>query len=230
MGNEFVARLIDVDKTYKVGGIEVAVLQGVTLSITRGEFVAVLGSAGSGRTALLNIIACVSPATSGRVVVGGTDITKAGGRAADGIHHRFVGILSRPSNLIPNLTGFENVELSLHLAGAERDEGRPDRILSEVGLEGRGTAPPDGLTKLETSRLAMAKSLANDPRLLVCDDPTSHLNPEEAGELMKLMRRLSDTRELTIVLGTGDPEVAETADRVVRVVRGKVHCGERGGD
>ncbi len=223
MRRKSVAQLVGVEKSYRIGGIEVHALKGVTLSFFSGEFASVVGSTGSGWPTLLSIIACLSRPSSGRVVVAGTNVTRAGEDQLDELRLRKIGFLSQAFNLIPNMTAFENIELALRMAGTVDGsiEEKVGEMLSSVGLEGKETEIPRKLSRLEAIRLAIAKSLANDPVLLVCDDPTANLEDEEAAQIIGLLGKFNQEMGTTVVLGTGNLEIAARTKRVIGMANGR---------
>lgn len=223
MGKELAVRLVDVRKTYDMGGIEVSALGPIRLNIAAGEFVSFLGPTGSGWTTLLSILGCFSRPTSGRVYLGSKDITDVPEDALAQLRLRHIGFLSQGLSLIPNLTAYENIALSLTLAGVGADaaDSKANRILSEVGLEGKDTALPRRLSTLEARLLTLAKSIANGPGLLVCDEPTSGLGESEALRVIGVLKRFNAEKGITVVMGTNKQAIAGRAERIVRMANGR---------
>lgn len=223
MRKQSVAQLVGVDKSYRIGGIEIRALEGITLSFVPGEFASLVGPAGSGWATLLSIIGCLSRPSSGRVVVAGTDVTRAGETQLDELRLKKIGFLSQAFNLIPNMTAFENIELALRMSGSVEGsiDGKVVEMLSSVGLDGKGTSVPRRLSRFEVIRLAIAKSLVNDPVLLVCDDPTANLEEDEADQIMELLGKFNQERGTAVILGTGSPKIAARTKRVIGMADGR---------
>ena len=230
MRKQSVAQLMGVDKSYRIGGIEIRALKGINLSFVPGEFTSLVGPTGSGWPTLLSIIGCLSRPSSGRVIVADTDVTRAEETLLDELRLKRIGFLSQAFNLIPNMTAFENIELVLRMAG--RGEGSIDgkvaEMLSSVDLDGKETSVPRRLSRFEVTRLAIAKSLANDPVLLVCDDPTANLEEEEAGQILGLLGRFNEERGTTIILGTGSLKIAARTRRVIGMADGRTVPADMG--
>ncbi|MCS6802155.1 MAG: ATP-binding cassette domain-containing protein [Chloroflexota bacterium] len=213
-------------KIYQVADLEVVALQGLDLTIERGELVAIVGASGSGKSTLLNILGGLDLPSAGRVLVGGKDLTKLPERDLVRYRREEVGFLwQQPSrNLLPYLTAAQNVEVPLRLAGVSAPERRRQRdaLLAAVGLAEKASHKPDQLSGGEQQRVATAVALALDPPLLLADEPTGELDSETAADVLRLFRSLCRERGVTIVLVTHDPDVAALVDRVVRIRDGRV--------
>lgn len=214
-----------VRKVYHRGAEEILVLDGLTLDVGRGEFVALMGPSGSGKTTLLNLVAGIDKPTSGRVVVGGTEVSSLGEAALARWRSRHVGFIFQFYNLIPVLTALENVELPLLLTNLTRRERR-DRALTAlrvVGLAERAKHYPRQLSGGQEQRVAIARAIVTDPDVLVADEPTGDLDARSAEEILDLMATLNETFGKTIVMVTHDPRAAHRAHTEHHLDKGVLH-------
>lgn len=211
--------LTGTSKIYRMGQIEVKALNNVSLDIMQGEFIVLLGPSGSGKTTLLNLIGGLDTPTSGTIVVNGIDIAKLNAAKLTEFRRTQVGFVFQFFNLIPTLTAKENVEFAAELS---KDHRSADELLQEVGLGERVNHFPSELSGGENQRVAIARSLATDPCLLLCDEPTGSLDFETGKVIFKLLRTLNKTEKKTIVIVTHNAPVGEIADRIVRLRDGKI--------
>jgi putative ABC transport system ATP-binding protein len=212
----------NVVKVYARDTQEVRVLDGLSLAIPEGEFVALMGPSGSGKTTLLNLIGGIDQPTSGEVVVGGTDVARLRGRALADWRARSIGFIFQLYNLIPVLTAQQNVELPLLLvkmSGAERKR-RARMALELVGLGDRVGHLPRQLSGGQEQRVAIARALVSDPRVLLADEPTGDLDRKAADEILTLLERLNKEFKKTIIMVTHDPHAAERATRRFHLEKG----------
>jgi len=212
----------NVVKVYHRDTQEVRVLDGLSLGIADGEFVALMGPSGSGKTTLLNLIGGIDQPTSGDVVVGGTDITKLTGRTLAEWRSRSIGFIFQLYNLMPVLTAEQNVELPLLLvkmSGAERKR-RARTALELVGLGDRTSHYPRQLSGGQEQRVAIARALVSDPKVLLADEPTGDLDRKSADEILTLLERLNREFKKTVVMVTHDPHAAERATRRFHLEKG----------
>jgi putative ABC transport system ATP-binding protein len=212
--------LIQIDelfKSYRRDSLEIPVLQNITLSIAAGEFVAFMGPSGSGKTTLLNLIAGIDKPTSGKIFVGGTEVTELGETELALWRARNIGFIFQFYNLIPVLTALENVELPLVLTPLSRKERRAhaETALQGVGLADRMHHYPRQLSGGQEQRVAIARAIVTDPVILVADEPTGDLDKTSAEEVLDLIDRLNRELDKTILMVTHDPRAAERA-RVIR--------------
>ena len=214
-----------VSKSFEGGSVRA--LEAASLRLARGEFVALTGPSGSGKSTLLNLIGALERPDGGTIVVGGRDLSGiedlAGYRAAT------VGFVFQLHHLIPTLSARENVEVPI--IGRARRPGRVERaaeLLAEVGLAHRLEASPATLSGGERQRVAIARALANEPQLLLADEPTGALDSETGARVMELLFRLRDQREMTVLLVTNDEHLGRQADRMLRLRDGRVDA--KGGD
>jgi macrolide transport system ATP-binding/permease protein len=218
-----------VSRVFRMGEVEVAALQGVTLDIGPGEFVAVLGPSGCGKSTLLALLGGLDTPTSGHVYAAGTALDQVSGDRLADYRLQRVGTVFQTFNLVPTLTAEDNVGLPLALAGvppAERRE-RVARLLRLVGLVGRMRFPPNRLSGGEQQRVAVARALANRPGVILADEPTGNLDSETGEQVLSLLEDLNQ-RGATVVLVTHDPNVARRARRVIRLRDGKLVSGRAG--
>jgi putative ABC transport system ATP-binding protein len=208
-----------VSRSFEDGRI--VALVDVTFHVEPGEYVAVTGPSGCGKSTLLNLIGALDRPDSGEIVVGGEQLGDA-----DGATYRasVVGFVFQFHNLIPTLTGSENVQLPMLGRGLTRRQrsSRAAGLLAEVGLSDRRSAYPPTLSGGERQRVAIARALANEPRLLLADEPTGALDTSTGEQIVGLLKGVRDQRGTTILLVTNDPDVAGTADRILRIRDGRV--------
>jgi len=218
-----VISLEEVRKVYPRPAGDVVALNGVTLSIEEGEFVAIMGASGSGKSTLLNQLGCLDVPTSGRLLIDGTDVRDLSDIELTNLRRDAIGFIFQKFNLIPLLTAYENVELPLIMKHRRRDvSGRPAALLRKVGLEGEMiTHTPPELSGGQQQRVAIARALANDPRILLADEPTGNLDSKTGTQIMDLLADLHQEGR-TIVMVTHDARTAAYADRVVTISDGRI--------
>jgi putative ABC transport system ATP-binding protein len=217
-----IVELRDVCKSYRRGTQVIPVLEGISLSIAQGEFLALMGPSGSGKSTLLNLIAGLDQADRGSITVGGVDITALSEGELAAWRAAHVGFVFQFYNLIPVLTALENVELPLVLTGLSRRERREHArtVLRLVGLEDRMEHAPRQLSGGQQQRVAIARALAADPTLIVADEPTGDLDRVSAEEVLVLMERLCRELGKTIIMVTHDPRAARRAARIKHLDKG----------
>ena len=213
----------NVRKVYRRDQLEVPVLDGLSLEIAEGEYVALMGPSGSGKTTLLNLVGGIDRPTEGQVIVDGTDIAALDARALARWRSRNIGFIFQLYNLMPVLTALQNVELPLLLVkgmkGKERKE-RAAHALSVVGLSDRLDHYPRQLSGGQEQRVAIARAVVTDPALLLADEPTGDLDKKAAGEILELLEKLNSGFGKTIVMVTHDAHAAERAHRMVHLDKG----------
>jgi ABC-type lipoprotein export system ATPase subunit len=216
----------DIFKIYKVADLEVVALRGLDLTVERGELVAIVGASGSGKSTLLNLIAGLDQPSAGRCVVAGRDLATLS--ASDMVEYRRVGVgfvwQQTSRNLLPYLTAEQNVEMPMVLAGASPRTARKHarELLEAVGLSQRVGFTPERLSGGEQQRVAIAVALANNPPLLLADEPTGELDSHTAAEIFALLAELNRRHQLTTVIVTHDPAVAAKVDRTVVIRDGRL--------
>ncbi|HVT02077.1 MAG TPA: ABC transporter ATP-binding protein [Thermoanaerobaculia bacterium] len=219
---ELLIEIRDVFKIYRRDAFEVPVLNGINLTVPRGDYLALMGPSGSGKTTLLNLIAGIDRPTRGEVIVEGKDISTFNETMLAAWRSRHVGFIFQLYNLIPVLNAFENVELPLLLTHLNKKERREhvETALSVVGLKDRMTHYPRQLSGGQEQRVAIARAIVADPTLLVADEPTGDLDARNAEEILDLLHQLNSDFQKTILLVTHDPKAAARATRVLHLEKG----------
>lgn len=219
---EALIRVRDLDKTYRRGGQDIHVLQGLNLNVDEGEFVAFMGPSGSGKTTLLNLLGGLDLPSAGSVTVAGDEITSLSGRRLSAWRARHVGFIFQMYNLVPVLTAFQNVELPLLLTRLSKTERRRhvETALELVGLAERMNHFPRQLSGGQEQRVAIARALVADPTFLLCDEPTGDLDRVSADDVLELLDQLSVRFGKTILMVTHDPRAAERAGVVLHLEKG----------
>jgi ABC-type lipoprotein export system ATPase subunit len=210
---------------YKMGSATIRAIDGVTLEVPSGEFVALLGASGSGKSSLLNLIAGLDSPTSGSVLVQGRDLARLSRDELAKYRRHTVGMVFQSFNLVAAMSVFENVELPLRFAEVERAKrgALVTNALERVGLSGRLRHRPVELSGGEQQRVAMARALINQPSILLADEPTGNLDSRTGTEVMELIRKLNESLQMTVVLVTHERDLAEKyADRLIFLADGKV--------
>jgi ABC-type lipoprotein export system ATPase subunit len=222
---------IDVRREFQDGSRIIKVLQGTNLTVYRGEFVAIVGASGSGKTTLLNLIGGLDTPTSGTILVDGQDITKLNDDAMSEVRRHKIGVLFQDQHLLPIFTALENVEVPMLLDDIPADERRERamKLLESVLVSHRFQHMPHELSGGMRSRVALARALANDPAVLLCDEPTGDLDHKTGGEIIQLMRNLAKNQDRAVIAATHDPETARMADRIL-LLRDGVLVDELVGD
>lgn len=215
--------LKDIYKIYHMGDSDVYALNGISLTIDRGEFVAIVGSSGSGKSTCMNIIGCLDVATRGTYILNGKDISNYSDDELADVRNKMLGFIFQQYNLIPKLTVLENVELPL-LYGGVSDRERKERAmaaLERVGLESKAKNYPSQLSGGQQQRVSIARALAGDPSVILADEPTGALDSKTGREVMKFLQQLHKEGN-TIILITHDNSIAARASRIVRVTDGNI--------
>lgn len=213
--------LIDVVKEYKTGEVVTRANDGVSFSIEEGEFVVILGPSGAGKSTTLNILGGMDQATSGRVIVDGEDIAKYKSKQLTKFRRHNVGFVFQNYNLVPNLTARENVELMIHIA---KSSVRAQTILEEAGLGHRLDNFPAQLSGGEQQRVSIARALAGQPKLLLCDEPTGALDYDTGKQVLQLLQDTCLKTHTTVVVITHNTVISQMADRVIRIRNGQVEA------
>ena len=219
-----VIRLEGIHKTYSMGDVEVHALRGVSLDIKEGEFVAIMGASGSGKSTMMNIVGCLDSPTRGSYALDGEDVSKLSKDERADIRLRKLGFVFQGFNLLSRTSALENVELPMLYAGVEPAERhrRAKEALHAVGLAGREQNHPNQLSGGQQQRVAIARALVNDPKLILADEPTGALDSRTSVEVMDIFQRLNRERRITLVLVTHEADIAAYADRVVVFKDGRI--------
>jgi len=223
LSNKPVVSIVDVKRIYQMGTVEVQALRGVNLQITKGEFISIMGPSGCGKSTLMHILGCLDRPTSGLVQIDEVDISKLDDNELAKIRNKKVGFVFQTFNLLPKLSAIENVELPLIYAGIKFDErrARATELLAMVGLAERANHRPSELSGGQSQRVAIARSLANNPSLVLADEPTGNLDSKSGAEIIHLFKQLND-RGVTLIMVTHDQEIGNQSKRLVRLKDGLI--------
>lgn len=211
--------LRDVRKTYKMGEVEINAVAGVNFQIEEGEFVVIVGPSGAGKTTVLNILGGMDSATSGKVFVGGVDISHYGSKQLTTYRRDEIGFVFQFYNLVQNLTAKENVELATQIS---KNPLNPVEVLERVGLKERINNFPAQLSGGEQQRVSIARALAKNPKLLLCDEPTGALDYTTGKAILKLLQDTCREQKMTVIVITHNLAIAPMADRIIHIKNGKV--------
>lgn len=224
MTKAIVASTIDLHKTLMVGQLEVKAIQGVSLEITGGEMLGVIGPSGSGKSTLLGLLGGLDTPTKGRVIIDGTDITNSSERALTRIRNEKIGFVFQSFNLISTLTAMENVALPVQFSASKKfpPRQRARDLLQRMGLGDRLHHRPNQLSGGEQQRVAIARAMANAPGLLLCDEPTGNLDSEASSLVLDTLSTIRNDLSTTVVVVTHDMAVAAQLDRLITLVDGRI--------
>ncbi len=211
--------LKQVTKTYKMGDITINACDGIDFAIEKGEFVVVVGPSGAGKTTVLNLLGGMDKATGGEIIIDTIDVAKLTDKQLTGYRREDIGFVFQFYNLVPNLTALENVELALQICKEPLDA---KTVLEEVGLEDRLDNFPAQLSGGEQQRVSIARALAKNPKLLLCDEPTGALDYNTGKSILKLLQDTCRDKNITVVVITHNLAIAPMADRIIRIKNGKV--------
>lgn len=227
-----VLRTINLKKYYGTGDREVKALDGISLEVERGEFLAVVGSSGSGKSTLLHMLGGLDRPTSGKVFVDEKDISSLREDALCIFRRRKIGFVFQSFNLVPVLNVYENIVLPVELDGNIVDEKYVERVVEALGLQEKLLSLPGQLSGGQQQRVAMARALASKPAILLADEPTGNLDSRTSQDVLGLLKVTGEKFGQTIVMITHNEEIAQMADRIVRIEDGKIRGGENmeGGD
>ncbi len=219
-----VLEIKNLNKTYMLGKRPVNALTNLNLEVNKGEFIAIMGPSGSGKTTLLNVIGCIDKATDGQVTLDGIDVTKTPENKLYKVRRDKMGFIFQSFNLLPYLNARENVELPMEgktRSRAERKK-RAQELLKMVGLAGRENHRPNRLSQGEQQRVAIARALANDPAIILADEPTGNLDSQNKQDIIKLLANLNLTQGTTIIMVTHDSQAANNTERMLLLKDGKI--------
>jgi putative ABC transport system ATP-binding protein len=218
-----IVEAVNLKKTYLLGKVPVEALRGVNLKVEDGDFLAVLGPSGSGKSTLLNLIGALDKPTEGKLLIEGVEISKLNDNQLADLRRK-IGFVFQFFNLIPRFTARENVELSMSIIGLTRAKRRKraEDLLEIVGLKERMNHKPTELSGGEQQRVAIARALANEPRFLLMDEPTGNIDSKTATEIIGLIRRLNEEKDVTIIMVTHDQRLAAQAKRTMDMLDGLI--------
>jgi putative ABC transport system ATP-binding protein len=224
MNNKAYIQADDLVKVFRLGSVEVQALRGLSMQVDKGEMVAIVGASGSGKTTLLNILGGITKATAGNTIVAGYDVTNANPTQLVALRREIVGHIFQELNLIPTLTAYENVELPMLAAKIDggRRKARVEELLNIVGLADRMKHKPDELSGGERQRVAIAAAIANDPKVLLCDEPTGDLDTETGAIIVEYLHKVNKEYGKTVLMVTHDPSIARQCDRIYRIRDGQI--------
>lgn len=230
MSFDTIIELEGLARYYEMGGVTIRALDGVDIQVGRGEYVSIVGPSGSGKTTLFNMIGGLDRPTKGRVYIDGVDISQLDAYELAWLRCRKIGYIFQTFNLIPVLTAVENVSLPTVFAGVPRDEGleKAEKLLASVGLGERLQHKPMELSAGQQQRVAIARAMANDPAIILADEPTGNLDLNTGMEIIDLLHGLNRTRGMTLIAATHDLKMIKASDRIVWMRDGKIEKIERG--
>ena len=215
--------LKDIQKNYRIGENEFAVLKGIDLQIEEGEFIALMGPSGSGKSTLLNIVGCLDRPSSGRFMLFGQDISLTSDDELARLRREELGFIFQTFNLIGRISVQKNVEVPMMLSGVMRQKRRERalELLQDVGIAHRSEFSPQNISGGEKQRVAIARALANDPTIIIADEPTGNLDLKNSSEVMKILSNLNQEGR-TIIMVTHNPEITENCSRVIKLRDGRI--------
>ena len=225
--NDTIIELRNVKKIYHMDGVVTPALQGIDLKLRRKDFIAIMGPSGSGKSTLLHMIGALDTPTSGQIILDGKDISKMKESDLARLRGKKIGFVFQFFNLHPTLTAFENIELPMMII--ERDKIQRKKktleLLKAVGLENRAHHYPSQLSGGEHQRVAIARALANDPEIILADEPTGNLDTKTEEEIMKFLLNLQKKKQMTVAVITHEREIAHYAQTIIRIVDGRIQNG-----
>jgi len=222
--SDIIVETRDLSRTFRVGSQEIMALDSLSLQIAKGEFVGIMGPSGSGKTTLLNLLGCLDQPSSGSIVFEGQDISGLNEREIDDLRLKRMGFIFQTFNLMPTFTALENVAFPMEIAGIPRDERteRARQLLRQLGLIERIHHKPRELSAGENQRVAIARALANNPSVILADEPTGNLDSRTTEEISQLLSELNTEYQVAIILVTHDASVAQAASRRLWMIDGRL--------
>ena len=212
-----------INKTYKNGSLELQVLKNISFKVDKGEFLAIMGSSGSGKSTMMNILGCLDNQYEGRYILDGIDISKSTENELSEIRNKKIGFIFQSFNLLPRLTALENVELPLVYSSIPKEERhkRANELLEMVGLKDRTHHRPNELSGGQRQRVAIARALVNNPSIILADEPTGNLDSKSEEEIIEILQKLNKMGK-TIVIVTHEPSIGEIAQRKIVFKDGEI--------
>ncbi|MBM3135470.1 MAG: ABC transporter ATP-binding protein [Chloroflexi bacterium] len=224
--NQATIQIQDITKVYRLGQVSVHALRGVTLTIHKGELVAIMGPSGSGKSTLMNIIGCLDQPSSGSYLLDGTEVSRLNDNQLATIRNHKIGFVFQTFNLLPRMAALDQVELPMLYAGGDHRRERALAALSAVGLADRVRHKPTELSGGEQQRVAIARALVSNPSIILADEPTGNLDSRSSEEIMSILQKLNAEQGITVVLVTHDPDLAAHARRIVHIRDGRIISDE----
>ena len=223
-GRRIIVSLEDVSRIYRMSDEEVRALQGVTLDVYAGEYLSIMGPSGSGKSTLFNMIGGLDKPTTGDVLVQGVHLSRLDRTQQARLRNKCIGYIFQTYNLIPVMTALQNVSLPMLLGGmdVEKSRAKASDLLADVGLADRHNHRPDQLSGGQQQRVAIARSFANEPSIILADEPTGNLDTETGQEIIQILSRISRERGVTIISATHDHKMLQVSDRVVTIRDGMI--------
>ena len=221
-----IIKLENIQKSYKLGDLEVPAIKGVSFEINEGEFVSIMGPSGSGKTTLMNMIGCLDLPTGGKYYLNGVDVGKLSDSKLAHIRNKEIGFVFQSFNLLPKVSALKNVTLPMMYAGRRRDVKKAKQILETVKLEHRYDHTPLQLSGGEQQRVAIARALINDPPIIFGDEPTGNLDTTTGDEILRIFRDLNNMGK-TVLIVTHEPDIAMKTDRILRFRDGLLESDEK---
>lgn len=222
--SEAVIELKNVKKIYKMDGVETPALRGVDLKIKKQEFIAIMGPSGSGKSTLLHMVGALDKPSDGKILLDGVDISTLKESDLARLRGKKIGFIFQFFNLHPTLTALENIELPMMIIEIDKQKRKKKALdlLKAVGLEHRADHLPSQLSGGEHQRVAIARALANNPEIILADEPTGNLDTKTEAEIMKFLINLQKERQMTLAIITHENEIANYAERIVHLIDGKI--------
>ena len=213
----------NISKTYKNGSLELQVLKNISFKVDKGEFLAIMGSSGSGKSTMMNILGCLDNQYEGKYILDGIDISKSSENELSEIRNKKIGFIFQSFNLLPRLTALENVELPLVYSSVPKEERhkRANELLEMVGLKDRTHHRPNELSGGQRQRVAIARALVNNPSIILADEPTGNLDSKSEAEIIEILQKLNKMGK-TIVIVTHEPNIGEIAQRKIVFKDGEI--------
>jgi len=225
---ENLIELQNLEKEYDLGLVKLHVLRRINLKIKKSEIVAIMGPSGSGKSTMLHMLGCLDLPTKGKVIIDGVDVSKLSENELSKIRREKIGFIFQFFYLIPSLTALRNVELPMTFLGdkIKDKEKKSKELLKMVGLQDRMYHRPNQMSGGESQRVAIARALANDPQIILADEPTGNLDSKSGKEIMEILIKLNKERGVTLILVTHDPSIAKQAERIINLKDGMIVKGD----
>lgn len=224
--NDVAIKCENLRKEYRLGEVSVEALRGLDLEIKKGEFIAIIGVSGSGKSTLMHLMGALDTPTSGDVRIVNKELSKMSDKELTALRGKKIGFVFQTFNLLSSLTALDNVELVMRFSGTKltssKRRAKARTLLEIVGLGARMKHRPNELSGGERQRVAIARALANDPEIILADEPTGNLDSKTSKEITKLLKKLNRERGITVVVVTHDPKITEEADRTLTMIDGRI--------